>query len=73
MTHKIAGLPVRDDNIGSCVLYVPMHAVHEDGFDIDECEVGHITSMNEHFVFVEYKPNTGGVATDPQDLRWWSE
>jgi len=58
---------LEDFNVGDRVLYIPGHA-HGDRHHPD-CEVGVVTSKNDHFVFVRYNPlSINGVATDADDL-----
>ena len=53
---------LKDDDIGKEVIYV-------DG--VGSREIGHITSWNHKYIFVNYGKTDGyGAATYPRDLYW---
>lgn len=51
---------------GMLVKYIPMHAWGDRGHP--DCEVGRVTSKNEHVAFVRYGPKLHSEATNPEDL-----
>lgn len=51
-------------NVGRAVVYKPAHGSPERGV---------ITGSSARFVFVEYAPGRGGVATSPDDLEYAEE
>ena len=57
-----------EQDIGRSVIYVPGHA-HDDLHHKD-CERGHITSFNDHCVFVRYGIGATSAGADRYDLYW---
>ena len=56
-----------DFKVGQSVTYVPCHA--EGDTTHEDCEHGHVTSLNDSFVFVAFPSSRGrGQACDPEDL-----
>ena len=62
---KIEGVEVTRDDVDQLVTYVPSHVSAR-----RNREVGRITSVTEHAVFVRYGEDTGSKATPPKLLRW---
>lgn len=52
-------------NIGRYVIYTPY-----EGCPKDQLELGVITSVNEHYVFVRYGNDINSKATSPYDLKF---
>ena len=51
-------------NIGRYVTYTPY-----EGCSKDQLELGVITSVNDHYVFVRYGNDINSKATRPEDLK----
>ena len=64
---QIQGRELTQDDVGSKVTYVPLHAEGDAGHK--DCEGGTISSWNDTYVFVNYGTGTN-QATSPSDLIW---
>ena len=55
-------------DVGMHVVYVPKHA--QGNLQHCDCEHGVVTSKNDTYVFVKFKPwHAHGQACNPEDLR----
>lgn len=54
------------NNIGGNVTYVPTHAKGDCSHP--DCERGHISSVNDVYVFVRFPGQPNGQACRPEDL-----
>ena len=58
-----------DIKIGDKVIYIPNHLLVGNNKEmIKEENLGIVTSMNDHYVFVRYKNKSNSEATKPSDL-----
>lgn len=52
--------------VGFAVIYVPYHAHGDTGHP--DCELGEVTSTNEHYVFVRFSGDSTSQACKPDQL-----
>lgn len=64
----IEGIEVEEKHMGEAVLYLPSHANKDESHP--DCEVGFISTVNEHGIWARFYDGDSGAKCNPLELKW---